>query len=407
MIRRFNRWGAWLLAAALPWAAPGLAQPAPQATTLTTMYSFTGGADGDYPYSPLVIYQKDQSLWGTTFFGGSDFGNYGCGTIFRMAVPVQTIYTFPPDTNAPMCHPVYLTVSATGQVYGITYNGAVFQVVPTDTGWDVNELYIFQPGEEPLGLLPVTNNGTLIGIVHGQSGGPGGCGYVFRLRPIPNPPWTKTVLYEFNHDTDGCHPQGNLTAYGGLLYGVTNMGGAGPGTYTYGTLFRLSLSDGVLTVLHVFNASEGWPIDGVNFGPGNTLYGITENGGTYGRGIVYSMNPADLDSFKVVDNLSFGDGGVGRPLVTQKGVVYGVTAKSETINTPQDYATVFALYPPRAGKPWTEVPLGALSNGDCPVARLTAGGLALYGVTYNDPYTCRGGGTGGNSWGSIFEVTKQ
>lgn len=43
------------------------------AQTFTTLYSFTGGADGAYPYAGVI---KDSSgnLYGTTFGRGSGYG---------------------------------------------------------------------------------------------------------------------------------------------------------------------------------------------------------------------------------------------------------------------------------------------------------------------------------------------
>jgi len=50
--------------------------------TLTTLYSFTGGADGANPYAGL-IQGKDGNLYGTTQHGGL-FGN---GTVFKLTMP--------------------------------------------------------------------------------------------------------------------------------------------------------------------------------------------------------------------------------------------------------------------------------------------------------------------------------
>jgi uncharacterized repeat protein (TIGR03803 family) len=48
---------------------------------LTTLYSFTGGKDGAYPYAPLVQ-GSDGNFYGTTYGGGVG----GVGTVFRLAV---------------------------------------------------------------------------------------------------------------------------------------------------------------------------------------------------------------------------------------------------------------------------------------------------------------------------------
>lgn len=213
-------------------------------------------------------------------------------------------------------------------------------------------------------------------------------------------------MYRFNYDTDGCNP-GGLSVYNGDLYGVTLAGGAGPSSY-FGTVFKFSFRDG-LTVLHVFDSSEGYPVDGVTFSPhtGSTMYGITTEGGTYGRGIVYSMKPDAGDSFSVINNLPFGVGGAARLLVTAQDVVYGVTEGTLAF-TPADYARAFALMPPNAaGKPWTEKILATFSNGDCPTARLFLDGTTLLGVAANDMLFDACYGQGADPSGAIFELAKQ
>ncbi|MFN7992413.1 MAG: choice-of-anchor tandem repeat GloVer-containing protein [Bryobacteraceae bacterium] len=413
MIASFSGRSAWLLTAAVLWAGPGFSQPAPRGVSLTNLYTFTGESDGAFPHSPLVRNQNDQNyLWGTTTGGGSDWGSYGCGTIFRLQVgavlDLQTVYQFPgTDTTAPLCKPNSLTVTSTGHVYGTTRNGAVFEIVQTVSGHGANLLYAFSANDSLKGVLG-TQNGGLIGVA--QDGpGIGGCGYIFELHPRPGyESWAESVVYHFNHDTDGCNPDGNLTSYNGALYGVTIEGGAG-NTYSYGTVFKLSVKDRALTVLHAFNASEGYPVEGVTFSPhtASTLYGVTYGGGTHGRGIVYSIKPDLSDSYTVIDNLSFGVGGAARPLVTAQDVVYGVTEGTRA-GTSADYPRVFVLIPPKAaGNPWTEKSLATFSNGDCPSARLFPDGTRILGVTANDVLFDACYAQGVDTSGAVFEVVKQ
>jgi uncharacterized repeat protein (TIGR03803 family) len=51
----------------------------------TVLYSFTGGADGDWPWAGLIG-QADGNLYGTTFYGGVKYGGYGYGTIFKIKI---------------------------------------------------------------------------------------------------------------------------------------------------------------------------------------------------------------------------------------------------------------------------------------------------------------------------------
>ena len=187
MIGLFNRYGTRLPAAVALWEASGFAQPAPQTVTLTNLYTFTGEADGAFTHSPLVRNANDENyLWGTASGGGSDWGSYGCGTVFKMHTggffDVQTVYQFPgTDTSAVMCRPNSLTVTAAGRVYGTTRNGAVFEIVPSGAGHDANVLYTFSADDALKGVL-ATSNGVLIGVAQ-EGAGIGGCGYIFELFP--------------------------------------------------------------------------------------------------------------------------------------------------------------------------------------------------------------------------------
>src|SRR5207247_2328143 len=68
----------------------------------SVLYSFTGGSDGGYPYSP-VIADSAGNLYGTTVAGGTSnpdncsyYGQSGCGVVFKFdAAGQQTVlYSF-------------------------------------------------------------------------------------------------------------------------------------------------------------------------------------------------------------------------------------------------------------------------------------------------------------------------
>lgn len=54
---------------------------------LTTVYSFTGGADGANPYGGVLV-DAAGNIWGATSAGGSAHGPGGYGTLFLIGVPV-------------------------------------------------------------------------------------------------------------------------------------------------------------------------------------------------------------------------------------------------------------------------------------------------------------------------------
>jgi uncharacterized repeat protein (TIGR03803 family) len=96
----------------------------------------------------------------------------------------------------------------------------------------------------------------------------------------------ENVLYSFTDGADGADPYSTLIAdkEGNLLYGTTGRGGTG----RVGTVFKLSLSNGVWAekVLHSFKGrSDGdQPYEGVSMNTNGYLYGTTAYGGGTGCG---------------------------------------------------------------------------------------------------------------------------
>jgi uncharacterized repeat protein (TIGR03803 family) len=100
-----------------------------------------------------------------------------------------------------------------------------------------------------------------------------------------------------------------LSADGNTLYGMTVAGGTtafvnNPGL---GVIFRYDLSSNQFTVLHSFTggANDGAVSHGsvILSADGTTLYGMTEKGGLFNKGVLFSMN-TDGTGFKVL--FSFG-----------------------------------------------------------------------------------------------------
>src|SRR5579863_2649500 len=101
-----------------------------QAQTFTTLYTFTGGSDGNMPYAGVI--DVNGNLYGTTYEGGSN----GVGAVFEVKGNGQekTIYSFgfPPDGNSPRAP---LIRASNGKLYGVASfggannnYGAVFEI---------------------------------------------------------------------------------------------------------------------------------------------------------------------------------------------------------------------------------------------------------------------------------------
>jgi uncharacterized repeat protein (TIGR03803 family) len=111
-------------------------------------------------------------------------------------------------------------------------------------------------------------------------------------------------------NSDGANPSCSLVFYGNALYGTTEDGG----TYGKGTVFAINPGGGNPTNLHVFSATAtnglGVYTNGDGSSPaanlllsGNTFYGTAEFGGLNGHGTVFSVHP-DGTAFTNLYNFS-------------------------------------------------------------------------------------------------------
>jgi uncharacterized repeat protein (TIGR03803 family) len=282
-----------------------------------TLVSFNG-TNGVGPAAGL-LQANDGNFYGTTYSDGRE-GEYG--TVFKMTPSgVLTTLVFFNKTNG--ANPLGRLVQAKdGNFYGTTYaggtndyafggsgSGTVFKMTPSGV---LTTLVSFNGtnGTYPMAGLVEGNDGNFYGTT--QIGGTnGGYGTVFKMTPSG----ALTTLVSFNN-TNGAFPQGGLIqAIDGNFYGTTAAGGDNFQSFTNyhaGTVFRLTTS-GVLTTLVSFNGTNGGsPEAGLTEMSDGNFYGTTTAGGTnkpsiFGNnnGTVFKMTPSgaltNLFSFKAPD----------------------------------------------------------------------------------------------------------
>jgi uncharacterized repeat protein (TIGR03803 family) len=313
-------------------------------TQLSVLNSFSG-PDGAEPNGGLVA-GPNGTLYGTTFYGGTNPVCAGCGTVYQLTPPPPmsndpwtetVIYSFGsnPDGAFPAAG---LAIDAAGNLYGTTQYGGgacgasaygcgtVFELSPPQggqTNWVETVLYTFGGGTD--GGLPA--GATLLRDSQGNLYGasyyfgnqtlpacmptpppeqPNGCGLVYELSPPVGGAggWTQTVLHTFTNSPDGAYPSaGVISDSAGNLYGVTAYGGTAGGE---GTVYELSPPPGGQSAwteqtLFSFNFTDGYfPFDPLTPQAGGAaagLFGTTRFGGTLcagyadGCGLVFSLNP--------------------------------------------------------------------------------------------------------------------
>jgi uncharacterized repeat protein (TIGR03803 family) len=219
------------------------------------------------------------------------------------------------------------------------------------------------------------------------------------------PAGVETVLYSFGaSDVDGLGPVGNvIQASDGNFYGTTVLGGAAG----KGTVFKITPA-GVETVLYSFGTSSTDatnPSSGVIQGTDGNFYGTTGSGGangTPGYGTVFMVTPSGVETVLYSFGASSADGQnpAGGLVQAADGNFYGTTVSGGSMaDLPQGtgQGTVYRITP--AGEETVIYAFGASnSDGYGPTGTLVQDSAGnFYGTTSNGGSTISGG--------TLFEVT--
>jgi uncharacterized repeat protein (TIGR03803 family) len=293
--------------------------------TLTTIYSFSGGADGGAPMGVLAL-GNDGNLYGATINGGANSD----GTFFRIttAGALATLHSFNPATEG--SGPAKLVKGTDGNFYSIAptvspVQGGIFLKI-TITG-AVTVLHNFVPASEgvnPNYEIVQGSDGAFYGSTTMQ--GPSGYGVVFRCTTagafsvlgnnanLADPPFFKalgndgkiygyfegnnssifkmtnegvmTTIHTFASGSDGENPRNLIKGADGNLYGT-----GGGGANGYGVLFKVDSSGQVTTISSFTPAVWGFS-DLIQVSDGN-FYAL---GSSSGVPVVGKISPTGIVS---------------------------------------------------------------------------------------------------------------
>jgi uncharacterized protein YceK len=428
------------------------------AGTPTTLYTFTGAADGAYPAGGLVS-GSGGSFYGTTLLGGSGCSGSGCGTIFKLTAPaagktgwtLKTIYRFNGGTDGQ--EPVNLIADATGNLFGVaTYGGVtanlctvggtvlgcgtVFELSPPAAGttaWTFTTLYSFTGGADgsfPNYGLAQDAAGALFGFTYG-----GGtcatkaCGTVFRLTPpaAGHTAWTELTLHDFAGGKDGTAPYSTpLVMADGTVYGTTTAGGVSApaaclGAGGCGTVFSLTPAGAgkpgwTKKTVWSFASTDGlYPEGSLIADSAGNIYGTANLGGATtictasgsipaGCGAVFELSPPAAGATAWTRKTLYkfaasGDGLYPAAGLTPSGTSFFTTTSGNGL---KGFGSVLELSPPATGaKAWTEKTLFDFTNvatGAQPTDALLLQGGVLYGTTLGHD------GVAPARYGTIFSI---
>ncbi len=341
--RRITRlFAAFILAAGL-----GLAKLPSTAQTFTTLHSFDAivsftNNDGALPYAALVL--SGNTLYGTTYHGGA-FGN---GTVFAVNTDGTgftnltsfTALTGLLRTNADGAQPVAGLVLSGNALYGTTGQGGpgragtVYAINTDGSGFTNLHNFVINDGASTTAGLALSGN-RLYGAA--QGGGSNAVGLIFALNTDGS---GFTNLHTFPSEGSGSTNSGGGQPVGGLVVSGTNLFGT---TWTGGTggkgiVYRIDTDGTGFTNLHNFpalvsntNSDGAMPMSTLNLS-GNTLYGVTGNGGATGNGTLFAINTdgtgfTNFHTFSALNSYSNVDGAAPfGSLFLSGNTLYGTTS---------------------------------------------------------------------------------
>lgn len=291
---------------------------------LTTLYNFSGGSDGQFPYGPPV--QGPGGFYGTT----------GTGTTYRITQSGNFIsLSSIPSSYAP------LLLGSDGNFYGTTISGgsyAMGTVFKMTRSGVVTIVHSFDGnrGEQPIAPVIQADDGNLYGTTYagGLYGTDASGGVVFRLTPQG----VLTVLHNFpdpSYPNDGNSPwAGIVAATDGNLYGVTYQGG----TTNHGVMFRITPSGAYSIIRNFDGLNDGGPRANPMQHTNGKIYGMTEYGGFADCGVVYTLDLGLSPFVRLVSSLGkigqtggiLGQGLTGTTSVMLNGIRANFTVVSDT-----------------------------------------------------------------------------
>jgi uncharacterized repeat protein (TIGR03803 family) len=381
-----------------------------RASTTEVIYSFGGGADGEYLDTDVAI-DAAGNLYGTSVLGGT----FGGGTVWQLSQVngnwVHTVlynFTGGLDGGEP-----YKGVSLDGQgnLYGTAVTGGsgsceggcgvTYKLTKSGSTWTQSVIHAFTgaDGSGPGSRVTLDDNGNVYGMT--PTGGTFGLGTIYAVRQKPNGSWGFRVIHNFTGGPDGSSGSaGRMVWRGGRLFGAATTGG----DFGHGVVFQLkptASGQWAFRTLYAFQGSPdgSFPYGALLFDGAGNIFGTTYYGGDNGLGGVYQLTRNGAGNWSEQFLYSFragqdGNSSISNLVSDSAGNLYGTTSEGGLGN-----GTIFALSPNQSGG-WTEtVPhlFAGSPDGAFPYAGMVGNGSdVFYGATVH-------GGADGE--GAVYKFT--
>ena len=251
-------------------------------------------------------------------------------------------------------------------------------VVEVDS-WNYAEVYSF--GSNPAnasidgqnaraGLIFDNTTGLLYGTT--SEGGASNSGMIYTINPKTG---AENIVYSFNNLDDANFPNSSLTEYNGMLYGTAFSGNNLCGNSAIFTLNSSNNKEAFIPALSDLSGVIGY-IDSGLIQYGDKLYGTSVGGGTYGQGVVYSIDANNNQTLIYSFNGEFDGVNPQSDLAEHDGLLYGTAPRGGEYGN----GAVFSV-DPSTGKEEVLYSFAANGDGRNPVGGLVVVNNKLYGTT--------------------------
>lgn len=276
-----------------------------------------------YNASGSLMQASNGKLYGMTMNGGVN----NQGVIFEYDYLTNTYIKKIELTDALGIWPKGSLMQASiGKLYGMTSGGGLkdFGVIfeydyASNTYVKKIDLFTAPSGSNPLGSLIQASNGKLYGMT--SEGGVNEKGVIFEYDFVTN---TYAKKIDLSNNL-GYEPRGSLMqASNGKLYGMTQYGGI----YDLGVIFEYDYNTNTYVKKVELNSSKGTsPWGSLIEASNGNIYGMTRSGGTYDDGTIFEYNYISNNFNKKFDFLSQTSGGdpSGSLMEASNGKLYGLT----------------------------------------------------------------------------------
>lgn len=219
-----------------------------------------------------------------------------------------------------------LIEAADGFLYGVTTNalssaGLIYRIQKNGSGFSI--VHSFQSVYFPTEGVVQAADGKLYGTA--PIGGDVGHGAVYGIQPDGT---GYSNIFSFDSPTSGSTPRGvPIQGVDQYLYGGTAAGGIND----KGIIYKVRTDGTDFTTLVAFDSINGWGVSsGLILASDGKLYGMTERGGSFNMGVIFSLMPDGSGFAKLLefDGVNKGATPLGSLIESANdGYLYGMTNK--------------------------------------------------------------------------------